>query len=348
MESKIPNPKSKMEGPCQTRAIPLPFFAVAKRLEIKILRLAAFWLGLTCLASPSHGDDGLSPLRKKFAEFPKAGLKQTPILPTPNENLHNTDYLDYAARTPGNETYGRPGWTRNFGGRFHKGVDILPTKWTTTGESIQIEYVDNKTRGTFTRVEKVKVPQDEIYAILDGKVVVENTIENRSGYGKYVIIEHEWADGRKFLSMYCHLSRIDVDRGDEVLQGKQIGVMGQTSNNSGGRRFLKVIPHMHFELGKIIDQNFGFTKASRKAAPTNFSGKYDPRNMQPYHPLEFLKEFKAIPYSEFKGEKKPAEPEKKVEETPNVKTEEKKGAPETKPEEKSLAPGTNAQPSATP
>jgi murein DD-endopeptidase MepM/ murein hydrolase activator NlpD len=265
-------------------------------------------LSLLLLGGVSSGfardqDDGLSPLRKKFAEFPKDGLTQTPILPTPNDKISDPECAGYAARTPGNETYGKPGWTRNFGGRFHKGVDILPTKWTEAKEKVEIEYVDNRTRKTFTRIEPVKIPKDEIYAILDGTVVVENINERKSGYGKYVILEHKWADGSRFLSMYCHLARVDVDLGDDVKQGDQIGLMGQTSNNSGGRRFLKAIPHMHFEVGRVINDNFASTKTAKRMSPPTLGGKYDPRNMQPYNPIEFLKRFKAITYSEFKGKK---------------------------------------------
>jgi murein DD-endopeptidase MepM/ murein hydrolase activator NlpD len=249
---------------------------------------------------PAPAPAELSPLRKKFAKFPDAGLKQTPVLPTPNENLLKPDYEGFAARTPGNDDYGMPGWSRNFGRRFHKGVDIMPTKWTTTSEKVRIEYVDTKTRKSFDQVDRVRIPQDEIYAILDGKVVVENTDPSRSGYGKYVILEHEWANGAKFLSMYCHLARVDVDQGERVRRGDQIGIMGQTSSNAGGRRFLKAVPHMHFEIGRVINENFAATKTSKGLSPPNLGGKYDPRNMQPYNPLEFLKKFKAMTYADFR------------------------------------------------
>lgn len=285
--------------------MPLLFCRVAKRFKISVFQIAVLVvMGMLAQAGARASDDGLSPLRKKFAEFPKCGLKQTPLLPTPNTNIYNDGYLGYAARTPGNDTYGMPGWTRDFGGRFHKGVDILPTKWTTTDESIEIEYVDNKTHNSFTRREKVKIPEDEIYAVLDGKVVVENTDASRSGYGKYVVLEHQWADGTPFLTMYCHLAKVTVDEGETITQGTQIGVMGQTSSNSGGRRFLKAIPHMHFEVGRVINDDFASTKTSKRLDPRNFSGKYDPRNMQPYNPLEFLKHFGATAPSEFRDKRK--------------------------------------------
>jgi murein DD-endopeptidase MepM/ murein hydrolase activator NlpD len=297
-------------------SISLRFCGVVKRLNISILHfMVAVFLGCGA-AGPAVArdrDDGLSPLRKKFAQFPSAGLKQKPILPTPNDQIINEECLGYAARTPGNPTYGMPGWTRNFGARFHKGIDILPTKWTTTSENIEIEYVDNRTRKSFTRIEKVKVPKDEVYAILDGKVVVENTDPKKSGYGKYVVLEHQWADGTTFLSMYCHLSQIEVDRGETITRGTQIGMMGQTSSNAGGRKFLKAIPHMHFEVGRVINENFASTKTSQGLYPINFSGKYDPRNMQPYNPVEFLRKFEAIPYSELEDRRK-SRPDKKEKE----------------------------------
>lgn len=241
----------------------------------------------------------LSPLLKKFADFPEAGLKTVPVLPTPNEDIYNENYFGYAARTDGNETYGMPGWTRNFGQRFHKGVDILPTRWTTTNEKVEIVYVSTKTHRSYSRLENVKIPHDEVYAILDGKVVVENTDASKSGYGKYIMLEHLWADGTRFISMYAHLAKVDVDEGDFVKEGERIGIMGQTSSNSGDRNFLKAIPHTHFEVGRVIDQNFAFTRTSKQLYPRNFSGKYDPRNIQPYNPLEFLKKFRAITYVEF-------------------------------------------------
>lgn len=300
--------------------MPLVLKTVAKGLNTNHFRkisLSLFW-AVVLLNWPSVSFAGLSPLRTKFAEFPPAGLKRAPILPTPNEDIFKEDYLGYAARTDGNETYGMPGWTRNFGRRFHKGVDIVPTKWTTTDDKIEIEYASSKTRRSrsqyYTRLENVRIPQDEIYAILDGKVVVENTDSSRSGYGKYVMLEHLWADGTRFISMYAHLARIDVDEGDFVKQGTRLGIMGQTSSNSGDRRFLKAIPHMHFEVGRVIDEDFASTETSRRLNPKNFSGKYDPRNIQPYNPLEFLKKFRAITYTEFQERmKRLADNEKKQE-----------------------------------
>jgi murein DD-endopeptidase MepM/ murein hydrolase activator NlpD len=56
------------------------------------------------------------------------------------------------------------------------------------------------------------------------------------GYGLSVMISH----GSNVRTLYAHLSRIDVRRGDRVGGGQQIGAVGQTGNATG--------PHLHFEV----------------------------------------------------------------------------------------------------
>lgn len=233
--------------------------------------------------------------RHTFAEFPACGLSQTPCFPTPNSRLSDGDTAGFAAQTRDNEQYGLCGWTRGWGARFHKGVDIVPVEFETTDQTVEISYCDRKTHRDYSENEPVLIPKDQIFAVLDGRVVVANDNPKRSGYGCYVMIEHRFADGTPFVSMYAHLDRLEVREGDTVSRGQCIGWMGRTSSNPGGRRYLMAIPHCHFEVGRIINPQFVNTAAARRLSPPMLGGNYDPRNIQPYNPIAFLRLYRAQP-----------------------------------------------------
>ena len=55
-------------------------------------------------------------------------------------------------------------------------------------------------------------------------------------YGNCVVIDH----GMGIQTLYGHLSRLFVKRGDTVTQGAVIGNMGSTGRYTG--------PHLHFEI----------------------------------------------------------------------------------------------------
>lgn len=261
-------------------------------------RPAAILLGsLAALGLSPLPASALPALLHVFAELPSDGLSQRPCLPTPNTRLLDGETEGFAARTRTNPTYGMPGWTRGQGGRFHKGVDILPIEYERSGQTVCIEYYDPKTSRSFSKNEPVLIPRDEIYSILDGRVAVANTRSERSGYGRYVMVEHRFRDGTPFVSMYAHLEKVVVEEGDEVRRGDRLGVMGRTSSKSEGRRYLSAIPHCHFEVCRVIDPNFASTRAAHALSPPMLGGKYDPRNMQPYDPITFLREFRAQPRS---------------------------------------------------
>lgn len=76
-----------------------------------------------------------------------------------------------------------------------------------------------------------------VVAAADGTVamVSEDWTPGR-GYGMYLVIEHE----NGFATLYGHLSAIDVEEGDTVKAGEQIGQIGATGFATG--------PHLHFEV----------------------------------------------------------------------------------------------------
>ena len=72
-----------------------------------------------------------------------------------------------------------------------------------------------------------------VYAMKSGRV---EHAGNWSGYGLSVVIAH----GTNVRTLYAHLSRVDVQRGESVGGGQQIGAVGSTGNATGA--------HLHFEV----------------------------------------------------------------------------------------------------
>lgn len=91
-----------------------------------------------------------------------------------------------------------------------------------------------------------------IYATGDGKVVRADA--EASGYGNHVRIDH----GYGYVTLYAHMSEIDVKIGQTVKRGDVIGYVGNTGKSVG--------PHLHYEVRKndipINPINFYFNDLS--------------------------------------------------------------------------------------
>ncbi len=75
-----------------------------------------------------------------------------------------------------------------------------------------------------------------IYATGDGKII---RADNRAaGYGNHIRIDH----GFGYISLYAHLSKYNVRRGNKVKRGDIIGYVGNTGRS--------VAPHLHYEIFK--------------------------------------------------------------------------------------------------
>lgn len=76
----------------------------------------------------------------------------------------------------------------------------------------------------------------EVYATGDGKVTRADN--KSSGYGNHIRIDH----GYGYVTLYAHLSEMNVRAGQKVKRGDVIGLVGNTGKSMG--------PHLHYEVRK--------------------------------------------------------------------------------------------------
>lgn len=86
----------------------------------------------------------------------------------------------------------------------------------------------------------------DIYATGDGVVV--KLKNSRSGYGKHIVIDH----GYGYQTLYAHMVKINVRKGQKIKRGDIIGFVGNTGLSKG--------PHLHYEV----------IKNGKKINPANF------------------------------------------------------------------------------
>ena len=98
-----------------------------------------------------------------------------------------------------------------------------------------------------------------IYATGDGKV--SKVRKSRRGYGNHVTIDH----GYGYKTLYAHMTKYIVRKGQKVKRGEVIGYVGSTGTS--------VAPHLHYEVHKD----------GRKINPVNFY--YNDLNPEEYEKM---------------------------------------------------------------
>ena len=96
-----------------------------------------------------------------------------------------------------------------------------------------------------------------IYAAADGQVTTAGALapfacfllNNQIVTPVQIRILHQAPNGERIRSLYAHLSRVDVEVGDFVQAGKQIGLSGNTGCSTA--------PHLHFEARRLDNTNSG-------------------------------------------------------------------------------------------
>lgn len=181
-----------------------------------------------------------------FVPLPRKQVTLT--WPTANRHLHLHPEL-FFARTPVNADYGKPGWTRDCGKRFHLGCDIAPLVKRPDELTHTVMFSDCATGTEFPGHEPGWIPEDDIFAVGPGVVVEINSESSTSTLGKYVIIEHRWPEcGEAFYSLYAHMDEVGVTTGSVVNPGNVIGRMGRTSSSADAREWMAIAPHLHLEF----------------------------------------------------------------------------------------------------
>ena len=79
-----------------------------------------------------------------------------------------------------------------------------------------------------------------IYAAADGVVVEGRERYNVSGFGSWIWLDCQQSAGRDFIYGHVKHDGIQVQAGDRVREGQQIGVVGNEGESTG--------PHLHFEV----------------------------------------------------------------------------------------------------
>jgi murein DD-endopeptidase MepM/ murein hydrolase activator NlpD len=92
----------------------------------------------------------------------------------------------------------------------------------------------------------------DVYVTGDG--VVESVNKSNRGYGNHIIVNH----GFGYKTIYAHLDRFNVRRGQKVKRGDVIGFVGSTGAS--------LAPHLHYEVelngAKVDPVNFFYNDLS--------------------------------------------------------------------------------------
>ena len=89
--------------------------------------------------------------------------------------------------------------------------------------------------GMHNGIDYVATGNQNIITVADGKVKATGKM-GKYGYGNWVAIDH----GNGLITLYGHMSSVNVSRGEKVDQGDKIGVMGNTGFSTG--------KHLHFTV----------------------------------------------------------------------------------------------------
>ena len=104
-----------------------------------------------------------------------------------------------------------------------------------------------------------------IYSSCDG-TVYKTGWDN--SYGNYIVVKN--SDGK--YHWFCHLSKINVSKGNKVTRTSVIGIMGSTGNSTGR--------HLHFEIRNTSNKYGDTSNPADYMGIPNKVGNYNSSNYQ--------------------------------------------------------------------
>lgn len=164
----------------------------------------------------------------------------------PIESQPNTDSIDLLASAKWQDNYRQ---TIENMDKVNDNLAYIPTAWPADTTRITSEFGTrsdpfNTMKTMHTGIDFGGPTGTPIYA---GAAGIIEKASYYGGYGNAIIIKHS----DTFETLYGHLSQIDVQVGDTVKKGQQIGELGNTGRSTG--------PHLHYEIlknGEPVDPIF--------------------------------------------------------------------------------------------
>ncbi|MGK5736968.1 peptidoglycan DD-metalloendopeptidase family protein [Acinetobacter junii] len=110
---------------------------------------------------------------------------------------------------------------------------ISPTKGKFSNSFGRKHFFNGEERAPHSGLDIPAPVGQKVIAPADGIVVQTG---NYFFNGNTIMIDH----GQRLISMYCHLSKIDVEKGQAIRQGQRIGLVGKTGRVTGA--------HLHWGM----------------------------------------------------------------------------------------------------
>lgn len=118
---------------------------------------------------------------------------------------------------------------------------IIPAEGRLSGNFGLRRFFNGQARSPHAGLDVAVARGTPIMSSAPGKVLA---VEDYFFNGKTIFVDH----GNGLITMYCHLDQFDVQTGEDVSKGQQLGLSGQTGRATG--------PHLHWSVilnGAMVD-----------------------------------------------------------------------------------------------